>query len=1172
MEVFVQGLPLGSNYIDLLDGVVMYVNAAAKATRNVADYNFHARTWIPKYNRQQVLGTLTFPDVDVARTFLDFTSSAFGLVSVRGRYPTFRASRDDPQPELINQLKSTPFVHPSKLRQDRDLLDRLLVPIPLASIAFGRFDDQDGAFSIEAPVYPISAGIYIDGETRHIKIELQHDGDLIRLSIPLYSVENFETVAVSQVPSQEVSLIASLSHPPKIEVLEASDEEFHYDDEDGPERQIWTRLSFIDSLQSTVLPFSASTLLLTFPSLQYFSQFKQRRNEARMQQFVENRTKVESRELCASTILTSLENRMKKVDFKIAFQIAVMLHNRLLSPSHLLKLFEDFVALSTSRTPEKVERILHLFATRLVGSSREEVTEDAVVKQEEYEGGLAPRPFDELVLQGDRRPRRSIRRLADLRDLLKKVAAIADFRKPPPRASIDASALSRHVIITPTSFLLEGPSPDQSNSILRRYEDFSDNFLRVSVRDEDLEKFRHDPDGDVAQFLLDRYLPLFESLAVAGRKFEFLGYSSSALRESSCWFISPFKKDGKMVTGDSIRSSLGNFDPIIHLPAKYFARLAQSFTATQRSLSLQPEEVRSMPDIKRPWGENGETVFTDGVGTISPDLAAEIEQVLNVGKRPSQLKRRVKPTTYQIRLGGAKGVVAVDPRFGPGKFIRVRPSMTKYDADPALEKTLDIAQTFRQPLPAYLNRPLIQVLEYLGVEHAALQKLQNTAVEEIESSMFDSRKAARLVERSGLSAPLHHLLRLLSSYKLDPLNEPFLRTCVEVAVTLGLRDIKHKARIPLPGSYTLVGIADEDGVLEEGEIYAAIAKDREEVVYLEGPICISRSPVIHPGDVQVAHFLVKGDRSLPSCLGGGDLDGDIYVLIPDPALHPPKLMVPGAYEGAEPVRLENPYILNDCTALIATRHLSLCDGDVENGPNSTECIKLAELHSHAVDFAKSGKPVEIRSIPRAPKMRPDFTCPAFRTSVASSGFYPSQKSLGKLFRSVPSQKVDPHFTTPTSARLDRLDLITSMLSGVVVFGEALGKPQPDLIRLFTSSIDTFSEELLHICRLCTLSKRSDLHLSEEEAFAGTIFGTAKDQRRRQDMIAKLKHQTSILFDGLVSEIRGETSDEENPLFAIDRAWGAWGAALKADKRKFGVRTFGFLALEVVLQQMKDLSY
>lgn len=69
-------------------------------------------------------------------------------------------------------------------------------------------------------------------------------------------------------------------------------------------------------------------------------------------------------------------------------------------------------------------------------------------------------------------------------------------------------------------------------------------------------------DTDIATFLRERFPRFFKTsggLEIAGRKFDFLGYSQSALREHSTWFIAPFRFEGKVVTAATIRESLGDF-------------------------------------------------------------------------------------------------------------------------------------------------------------------------------------------------------------------------------------------------------------------------------------------------------------------------------------------------------------------------------------------------------------------------------------------------------------------------------------------------------------------------------------------------------------------------------------------------------------------------------------
>jgi hypothetical protein len=98
-----------------------------------------------------------------------------------------------------------------------------------------------------------------------------------------------------------------------------------------------------------------------------------------------------------------------------------------------------------------------------------------------------------------------------------------------------------HVTITPTGQLLGGPIPETSNRVLRWYSDYQHHFLRVDFSEEDGNNIRLDREVDNATFVQERFGSVLKNgIKVAGRRFEFLAYSQSALREHAVWFISPF--------------------------------------------------------------------------------------------------------------------------------------------------------------------------------------------------------------------------------------------------------------------------------------------------------------------------------------------------------------------------------------------------------------------------------------------------------------------------------------------------------------------------------------------------------------------------------------------------------------------------------------------------------
>ena len=139
---------------------------------------------------------------------------------------------------------------------------------------------------------------------------------------------------------------------------------------------------------------------------------------------------------------------------------------------------------------------------------------------------------------------------------------------------------------------------------------------------------------------------------ITGRQFEFLGYSMSSLRTKAVWFVAGFTKaDGTPVNAASIRADLGDFSRVLRSPARFGARIAQAFTATDPSVLLRPEQIVREPDIER----NG-YCFTDGAARMSQALADEVWATM----RHVRAAPRV-PGAFQFRLGGYKGVVAVDP-------------------------------------------------------------------------------------------------------------------------------------------------------------------------------------------------------------------------------------------------------------------------------------------------------------------------------------------------------------------------------------------------------------------------------------------------------------------------------------------------------------------------------
>lgn len=589
-------------------------------------------------------------------------------------------------------------------------------------------------------------------------------------------------------------------------------------------------------------------------------------------------------------------------------------------------------------------------------------------------------------------------------DLLKDVM---DFEfearnETPQRDRIYGTNISSHqtwvfkALVTPTRILLSGPEAESKNRVLRMFPGSNDFFLRASFYEEDGQDlaFRPQVDNDS---VYERYRSVLQNgIEIAGRRFQFLGFSHSSLRSHSVWFVAPFvDKNGRVQNWQTILRSLGDFQNI-RVPAKCAARIGQSFSETPYAMQLEELgiEIRNIPDVK-----SGDRVFSDGVGTISYSALAEIW--------PDIPRKMGMPTCLQIRIGGYKGMVALDSRL-EGKVICLRQeSMMKFPTDDLSE--LGICDTSCKPLRMVLNRQTIKILEDLGTANSWFFDMQNRALDVLRNVTANATNTKNFLERQDIGSNMHFpsFIAQLSRMGIDYRRDTFMRTVIEHVVLRELRLLKHKARIPVEKGVTLFGIMDETGFLEENEVFVTFDKtwsrngQRANDSLADGLVIITRSPALHPGDVRVVKmrtppaghpllelqncvvFSQKGERDLPSQLSGGDLDGDLYNIIWDQAALPTKVYSPADYPRVTPKWLTRPvsrddiidffisFMKTDLLGVIATRHVILADV-TDHGTADEPCVRLAELHSTAVDFSKTGIPVELSELPKAPRYRPDL--------------------------------------------------------------------------------------------------------------------------------------------------------------------------------------------------------
>jgi hypothetical protein len=330
-------------------------------------------------------------------------------------------------------------------------------------------------------------------------------------------------------------------------------------------------------------------------------------------------------------------------------------------------------------------------------------------------------------------------------------------------------------------------------------------------------------------------------------------------------------------------------------------------------------------------------------------------------------------------------MIALDSRL-TGRQMFLRPSMIKFPGTATTD--IEICDGAYRPLPFFLNQQNIKILEDMGVDDNFFLDNQARAVDRLRKTTSRAKLASDFLKRHSIAERAYFpwFIRKLTSLGLFFRDDRFLKDIVEMAVLIELRTIKYKARIPIEEGYTLHGIMDETGVLEEGQVFCIVDLDGHACVITGKDLVITRSPALHPGDIQLATgvtvprdsplmqlrncicFSQKGARDLPSQLSGGDLDGDLFQILFDPRARPKRVFQPADYSRPKPVDLGRTITREDMTDFfitfmatdqlgrIAVQHKVLAD-QRNSGVLDGDCLILAELHSTAVDFSKTGIPV-----------------------------------------------------------------------------------------------------------------------------------------------------------------------------------------------------------------------
>lgn len=583
--------------------------------------------------------------------------------------------------------------------------------------------------------------------------------------------------------------------------------------------------------------------------------------------------------------------------------------------------------------------------------------------------------------------------------------------------------MMRSVTITPTTLHLHTPSVEISNRIVRQYHDQEDRFLRVRFTDEKSDGMNRlrSITGPSNDDLYSRVkLVMRNGLVIAGRQYHFLAFGSSQFREHGAYFFSSTPEEV-----ENMRNVMGDFGNIKVL-AKRCARVGQCFSTT-RALRCKQLQIININDVVR----NGYT-FSDGVGKISKFLLQLVAQELGVLDPMAN-----PPSLIQFRLGGCKGVLAMASDVKPFE-IHIRPSQQKFIAP---QEALEIIRC-ASFTSASLNRQLILVLSALGIQDSIFLRKLKIEIDEIDSAIDNESFALTALRKAVDYNQMTLVVTEMVANGFLKHRDPFVRSILKLWRAWRFKTLKEKARINIEKGASLLGCLDELGVLKGffedpqtsgskdhtnisglPEIFVQVDTQKSgKYQVIEGVCILARNPSLHPGDIRVVRAIdipqlrhlkdvvvlpQTGDRDLANMCSGGDLDGDEFVVCWDEELIPKTTDYP-AMDYSAPIPDERDeitvdlmtswfvnYIKYDQLGPIARQHLVHADLS-KQGVKDAKCLELAQLHSLAVDYPKSGNVVQLPKSLRIRK-RPHYIADS---SMDKNLVYHSKSILGQLYDEV----------------------------------------------------------------------------------------------------------------------------------------------------------------------------
>ena len=195
----------------------------------------------------------------------------------------------------------------------------------------------------------------------------------------------------------------------------------------------------------------------------------------------------------------------------------------------------------------------------------------------------------------------------------------------------------------------------------------------------------------------------------------------------------------------------------------------------------------------------------------------------------------------------------VAPRIrDPNVGLCLRPSMNKFDSN---NRSIDVVRVSSMPSMGFLNRQIILLLSSLGISDEVFYIMQEKMLHGLRILTENANEARLFIKQfEESSGNGYHTFLLGYLKRFGKQIDPFARQILAVLQAFFVKELRTKARILLPNTWTLLGVADETATLRYGQVFIKIQQknDGGETVskVLTGSVIVTRNPCFHPGKCQ----------------------------------------------------------------------------------------------------------------------------------------------------------------------------------------------------------------------------------------------------------------------------------------------------------------------------------